>query len=133
MPEAARIGDPIEHSLALVGLLAGAVLGAALVVATAATGGAALALAVAGGVSMGGTVGQILGSLVPGVTSGMVSTGSGNVFTNGKMAARAGFTFVADPGAPAATSSRASSTRCHPSGSPWGATRSSSTASPQRG
>lgn len=89
MPEAARKDDPIEHSLALVGLLVGAAVGAALVVATATTGGAALALAVAGGVSMGGTVGQILGSLVPGVTTGMVKTGSDNVFTNSLPAARA--------------------------------------------
>jgi RHS repeat-associated protein len=89
MPEAARKTDPIEHSLALAGLLIGAAIGAALVVATAATGGAALALAVAGGVSMGGSVGQIIGSLVPGITTGEVKTGSSNVFTNGLAAARA--------------------------------------------
>ena len=41
MPEAARVGDPIAHSAALGGLIAGAVIGGLVAVAIVGTGGLA--------------------------------------------------------------------------------------------
>ncbi|NHZ35784.1 RHS repeat-associated core domain-containing protein [Massilia rubra] len=102
---AGRIDDPIAHSHAMAGLVVGLALGAvagvvaaALVgVAVIATGGLAL-VAVAGVVAAaagGAGVGEVIGSMD--ITSqifganvtGLVKTGSPNVFANGKAVARA--------------------------------------------
>ncbi len=96
MPEAARLHDPIEHSRALGGLVAGAVIGGAvatLVVVTAPVsvpaliGGAAIAGAAVGGAG----VGELLGSLsFSRYEAGEIARlGSPNVFINGIRAARA--------------------------------------------
>ena len=48
MPPAARVTDPVEHGLGMLGMIAGmvvgAVVGVAILAATIATGGAALAM-----------------------------------------------------------------------------------------
>lgn len=86
--EAARITDPVEHGLGMLGLLAGLLLGVlvgvALVAATVATGGAALvvALAVVGAVGLaagGGLAGQQLAHGLSTLTNfGGITTGSIN-------------------------------------------------------
>lgn len=98
---AGRIDDPIAHSHAVAGLVTGLVVGALAGVlvgaAVIATGGLALvAVAAAVGVTAGAAgVGEVVGSM--NVTSqifgadvtGQVTTGSANVFANGKAVARA--------------------------------------------
>src|SRR6266508_580719 len=103
----ARFDDPIAHTSAVAGLIggataglvAGALVGAALV-ATVATGGVAAPLLIgamlAGGALTGGAlgawVGEYIGSLsiFSGIT-GKITTGSPNVFVNGKPLARVKF------------------------------------------
>ncbi|NWC93005.1 MULTISPECIES: PAAR domain-containing protein [unclassified Pseudomonas] len=93
---AARLDDPIEHSRALGGLLAGLAIGAGAVlvgiafVATGGLGAVALCAMVGAGAATGAGIGQLLGSLSFACHgAGQIKTGSGNVFTNGKAAARA--------------------------------------------
>lgn len=97
MSAAARVGDPIEHTSALEGLLLGLAVGAAAVVVAAAAGvsivasGGLAAVAVVGAVvSLSAGVGELIGSLSCCTNkAGQIFKGSGNVFTNGKPAARA--------------------------------------------
>ncbi|EGH08050.1 MULTISPECIES: PAAR domain-containing protein [Pseudomonas syringae group] len=97
MTSAARVGDPIEHSEALNGLLLGLAVGAAAVVVAAAVGvsivasGGLAAVAVVGAVvSLSAGVGELIGSLSYCTnTAGHISKGSSNVFINGRPAARA--------------------------------------------
>ena len=94
---AARLGDPIAHSSAmmgfLVGALVGAVVGIAIVAATVATGGAALAVVAAVGGAVAATGGGALAGMSIGqeytTVTGAISTGAFTVFINNKPAARA--------------------------------------------
>lgn len=97
MSAAARLGDPIEHSEALSGLLLGLAVGATAVVIAAAAGasiiasGGLAAVAVAGAVlSLTASVGELIGSLSFCTnTAGQIVKGSANVHINGRPAARA--------------------------------------------
>ena len=94
MPEAARVGDPIGHTQAMNGLLAGLAIGALAGAAILLTGGAALPFVVAGavlGASVGGGIGETIGtmSFMPLDISGAIATGSPNVMINGRPAAHA--------------------------------------------
>ncbi|MNZ68107.1 Ribonuclease YqcG [compost metagenome] len=93
---AARLDDPIEHSHALSGLLGGLVLGAGAVligiaiVGTGGFGAIALGAMVGAGAATGAGIGQLLGSLSFAThDAGQINSGSGNVFINGRAAARA--------------------------------------------
>lgn len=90
MPAAARVGDPVTHTNALAGLVAGVLIGAVVGAMIVGTGGAAapllLASAVAGGASLGGTVGEFLGGFSTS-TVGKLVDGSPNVRVNGRQAA----------------------------------------------
>lgn len=95
MPEAARLHDPIAHSQALNGLIAGALIGgviAAVAVVTAPVSVPALiGAAVITGAAVGGAgVGELVGSLsFAQSTKGMIArTGSPNVRINDRQAAR---------------------------------------------
>lgn len=98
---AARLGDPIEHSSAMMGFLMGAAIGlaaAVAVVAVVGTGGAALGvIAAVGGVVAatggGALAGMNIGSTYTEVT-GSITTGAATVLINNKLAARA----TAEPG-----------------------------------
>jgi RHS repeat-associated protein len=103
--QAARLTDPVEHGLGMLGMLAGLVLGAVvgviLVAATVATGGGALAIAIAAVSAVGVTAGTGLagGQLANGlstlfgcsgiVTGDIVPACSPNVHVGGKPSARA--------------------------------------------
>ncbi|MGF6393746.1 PAAR domain-containing protein [Pseudomonas plecoglossicida] len=96
MSEAARVGDPIEHSSALGGLLAGLAIGSGAVligiavVGTAGLGAAAVVAMLGAGAATGAGIGQLLGSLsFAQRETGRIRSGSANVFINGKPAARA--------------------------------------------
>jgi uncharacterized Zn-binding protein involved in type VI secretion len=94
MPVAARLEDPIQHSNALTGLLAGALVGAAFGVFVVATGGAGLVVGAAiigGAVATGAGIGEVMGSLSisGGTITGAIATGSGNTSINSLLAARA--------------------------------------------
>lgn len=97
MSAAARVGDPIEHTSALEGLLLGIAVGAAAVVGALAagvtiiaTGGLAAVAVVGAVVALSAGVGELIGSLSYCTNkAGQIFKGSGNVFTNGKPAARA--------------------------------------------
>jgi len=94
MPEAARLGDQIGHSPMMSGLLTGLLVGAAVglaAVAVVGTGGLAGAAIVAGLAAGGGGIGQVIStmSFVPKTPSGVIATGSPDVFINGRPAARA--------------------------------------------
>ncbi|MFP3924297.1 PAAR domain-containing protein [Pseudomonas sp. W5-36] len=97
MSAAARVGDPIEHTSALEGLLLGLAVGAAAVVVAAAagvtiiaTGGLAAVAAVGAVMALTAGFGELIGSLSWCTNkAGQIFKGSGNVFTNGKPAARA--------------------------------------------
>src|SRR4051812_27481885 len=87
---AARMGDQVAHSNAMMGLLIGAALGAALAVAVVATGGLAAVAAgamIAGGLAGGALAGEYIGSASMGPPTGAIMIGSPNVFINGKPAA----------------------------------------------
>ncbi|KAA0994808.1 type IV secretion protein Rhs [Pseudomonas sp. ANT_J12] len=93
---AARLDDPIEHSSALGGLLAGLAIGAGAVlvgiaiVGTGGLGAVALCAMVGAGAATGAGIGQLFGSLsFARHGAGQIKTGSGNVFINSKAAARA--------------------------------------------
>jgi uncharacterized Zn-binding protein involved in type VI secretion len=93
---AARVDDPIEHSSALGGLLAGLAIGAGAVlvgiavVGTGGLGAVALAAMVGAGAATGAGIGQLIGSLSFAChDAGKILTGSPNVHVNGKEAARA--------------------------------------------
>src|SRR5207244_1932059 len=88
--------DPIEHSSALGGLLAGLAIGAGAVlvgiaiVGTGGLGAVALAAMVGAGAATGAGIGQLIGSLSFAChDAGKILTGSPNVHVNGKEAARA--------------------------------------------
>lgn len=96
MTAAARLGDPIEHSSALNGLLTGLAIGAGTVligvavVGTGGLGGVALAAMVGAAATTGAGIGHLLGSLsFAQRQTGKVNTGSKNVYINGLPAARA--------------------------------------------
>ncbi|MFJ4395620.1 PAAR domain-containing protein [Pseudomonas sp. NPDC089396] len=96
MSGAARFADPIEHSSALSGLLAGLAIGAGAVlfgiavVGTGGLGAAALVAMVGAGAATGAGIGQLLGSLsFAQRETGFITSGSGNVHINGQPAARA--------------------------------------------
>ncbi len=97
MSAAARVGDPIEHTSALEGLLLGLAVGAAAVVVglgagvtILATGGLAAVAAVGAVMALSAGFGELIGSLSWCTNkAGEIFKGSGNVFTNGKPAARA--------------------------------------------
>src|SRR5687768_639071 len=107
---AARVGDQIEHSNAMLGFLIGAAVGLAVgvallgaVVAAPFTGGLSLCAGVAAVAALGGIVagvgagamaGGVLGGLMS-VPSGPIITGSLNVLINGKPAARGVMDIVA--------------------------------------
>lgn len=95
---AARLGDPIAHTMAmpgaLTGLAAGALVGIAAVatVATAGAGAPLLAMAVGGAIAVtggAGMAGQYIGESIQGPPCGAISTVSGDVLINGLGAARA--------------------------------------------
>jgi RHS repeat-associated protein len=94
---AARLGDPIAHSSAMMGFLMGALVGlavgVAIVAATVATGGAALAVVAAVGGAVAATGGGALAGMSIGqeytTVTGAISTGASTVFINNKPAARA--------------------------------------------
>jgi uncharacterized Zn-binding protein involved in type VI secretion len=92
MPEAARFGDPIEHTNAMVGLVVGIAAGAVFGALVVGTGGGALVLAaaIAGGAAAGGGIGEVLGSLnmAGGSETGSIQDGSPDIFINGRRAAR---------------------------------------------
>ncbi len=99
MSAAARVGDPIEHTSALEGLLLGLAVGAAAVVVglaagvtILATGGLAAVAAVGAVMALSAGFGELIGSLSWCTNkAGEIFKGSGNVYTNGKPAARAHF------------------------------------------
>lgn len=82
---AARIGDPVGHSMSMGGLLLGAAAGILLGVATVATGGLAgvAAAAVIAGAGAGGALaGSYIGAAFMGAPTGAIVMGSVNVFIN---------------------------------------------------
>jgi len=88
---AARLGDPVAHTMAMPGALTGLLVGAAVGIAIVATGGLGAiaigaALATTGGLGMAG---QYIGESVMGPPTGAIITGSPNVLINGRPAARA--------------------------------------------
>lgn len=94
MPVAARLGDPLQHSNEMWGLLTGLAVGLVIGAAIVATGGAAAVVLVAtaaGAVATGAGVGEMLGSLqlAGGTITGKIATGSPDVAINGMLAARA--------------------------------------------
>lgn len=89
---AARLDDPIEHSSALGGLLAGLAIGAGAVligiavVGTGGLGAIALAAMVGAGAATGAGVGQLIGSLSFACReTGQIRSGSSNVYINGNL------------------------------------------------
>jgi uncharacterized Zn-binding protein involved in type VI secretion len=106
---AARLGDEIAHGFGLAamiaGAVAGAVIGAAIVAATVATGGAA-AVIIAGCVAAGGlSMYQLVKGLttifnLPEPASGVLVTGSQNVYVNNRSAIRAGVDLATCTGFP---------------------------------
>jgi uncharacterized Zn-binding protein involved in type VI secretion len=93
---AARQDDPIEHSSALCGLLAGLALGAGAVligiavVGTGGLGALAIGAMIGAGAATGAGIGELLGSLSHAQReTGWITAGSDNVHINGRPAARA--------------------------------------------
>ena len=87
---AARVGDEVAHSNAMMGLLIGAAIGAALAVAVVATGGLAAVAAgamLAGGLAGGALAGEYIGAASMGPPTGAIMIGSTNVIINGRPAA----------------------------------------------
>lgn len=90
MTAAAREGDSIEHSSALAGLLIGLAVGAAATALIVGTGGLAAVAMIGAGAAAGAGIGQLIGSLsFCRNEAGKITSGSPNVFFNGKPAARA--------------------------------------------
>jgi len=93
MFEAARLGDPIEHTRALAGFLMGAIIGIALIAAVAFATftcgfGVALLAGLAAGLGASGilSLGESIGKMFK-TTTGAITLGSPNVFVNRKPAA----------------------------------------------
>ena len=95
MLEAARLSDPIGHTSALAGFIAGAVIGVALIAFAAAaifTAGLCVGVlaAFAGAVApFMPAIGAAIGSMFSGPPTGTITSGSSNVFINHLPAARA--------------------------------------------
>lgn len=90
MPAAARVEDPITHTRAFSGLLAGVVVGAVVGAAIVGTGGAAAPLLLASAACTGGALGGLAGELLGGLstsTAGRIVDGSTNVRINRRPAA----------------------------------------------
>lgn len=88
---AARVGDPISHTSALDGFLAGLAIGAGVALAGVAivgTGGLAAVAVVGAAASGGAAIGQMFGSMSTS-EAGAITSGSPNVRINGIPAARA--------------------------------------------
>jgi uncharacterized Zn-binding protein involved in type VI secretion len=94
---AARLNDPIAHTSAMSGLIAGAIVGAGLALGAAllvGTGGLAAPLLIGGAMLAGGAMGAWIGEFVGSLsffnkTTGNIATGSSDVFVNFKPLARA--------------------------------------------
>jgi len=93
MSEAARVGDPIAHTSALTGLLTGLAVcaTAALIGVTVVGTGGLAAVAVVGAAAAGGAgIGEVIGSLsLCTSNTGNITTGSPDVYINGRPAVRA--------------------------------------------
>lgn len=90
MSEAARVGDSIEHSSALTGLLTGLAIGAIGAALVVGTGGLAAVAFVGAGAALGAGVGQVIGGLDFFTSdAGKIFSGSVNVSINNLPAARA--------------------------------------------
>jgi uncharacterized Zn-binding protein involved in type VI secretion len=97
---AARVGDEIAHGFGVAamigGAILGAVIGAAIVAAAAVTAPLTIAIIVGGSIAVGAlSMKQLVSGIstvfkLPEPTTGAVKKGSGNVFINGRPAARAG-------------------------------------------
>ncbi|TXH40787.1 MAG: hypothetical protein E6Q92_07505, partial [Burkholderiaceae bacterium] len=90
MAKAARVGDPVGHTMAMPGLIAGLAVGLALAAVTVATCGAGAVIvgaALAGGAAGGALTGMHIGEAAMGPPTGNLITGSPNVFINGAPAA----------------------------------------------
>ncbi|MFT3933285.1 MAG: PAAR domain-containing protein [Chitinophagaceae bacterium] len=87
--EAARVGDQVKHSNAMIGVLVGVLVGAAFAVAVVGTGGAALVIgaAICTGMSIGGSVGQLVGKHIPGSDCGPIAKGVPTVYVENMEAA----------------------------------------------
>jgi uncharacterized Zn-binding protein involved in type VI secretion len=102
MQAAARLNDPIAHTSALSGLIAGAIVGAGLALGAAlliGTAGLAAPLLIGGAMLAGGAMGAWGGEFIGSLsffndTTGNIATGSSDVFVNFKPLARA----IADTG-----------------------------------
>lgn len=89
---AARVADPVGHSLAMSGLLIGVVAGVALGVATVATGGlagVAAAAIIAGSAAGGGLAGGYIGAAFQGAPTGAIIVGSPDILIDGRPATMA--------------------------------------------
>lgn len=94
MPNAARLGDPIGHSPSMSWLLRGLLIGIGIGLAAAVvigTGGLAAAALVGGAAAAGAGLGELMSTMswAPKEAVGQIQSGSGNVFINGRKAARA--------------------------------------------
>lgn len=90
MSAAARLADPIEHTGSLTGLLAGLAVGAIAAAFFVGTGGLAAVAIVGATAAAGAGIGQLIGSFSYfNHGTGQIVSGSGNVYINGKSAARA--------------------------------------------
>ncbi|MFJ4353985.1 PAAR domain-containing protein [Pseudomonas sp. NPDC089428] len=95
MSEAARVGDPIEHTAALGGLLAGLAVGAVASALIVGTGGLAAVAFVGAGAALGAGIGQLIGGLnYFADNAGKILSGSKDVYINGLPAARANIDIV---------------------------------------
>ncbi|WDY56481.1 GH-E family nuclease [Pseudomonas sp. PSKL.D1] len=90
MSEAARVGDSIEHTSAMTGLLAGLAIGAIGAALIVGTGGLAAVAFVGAGAALGAGIGQVIGGLDFFTSeAGKIFSGSSNVYINNLPAARA--------------------------------------------
>lgn len=90
MSDAARVGDPIEHSAALTGLLAGLAIGAVGAALIVGTGGLAAVAFVGAGAALGAGIGEVIGGLDFFTSdAGKILSGSKDVYINNLPAARA--------------------------------------------
>jgi uncharacterized Zn-binding protein involved in type VI secretion len=95
MPAAARLADPIGHSYAMNGLLAGLLAGAAIAVigvAVIGTGGLAAVALVGAGAAAGAGLGEVMSTMSwapKEVVGAIAAAGAFKVFTNSRAAARA--------------------------------------------
>jgi len=95
MSEAARVGDPIAHTSALTGLIGGLLAGAVLGAVMVSTGGLAAVAVIGAAASGGALIGEVIGGLsIFTSNTGTITTGSPDVYTNGRPAARATLSVV---------------------------------------